>query len=50
MARLPKFPKGLKASVNKLRRKEEQKKKIAARKAEIKRLQAERERLRKKLG
>jgi hypothetical protein len=47
--KIPKFPKGLKASVNRLKRKDEQRKKVAARKAEIKRLQAERERLRKKL-
>lgn len=49
MARLPKFPKGLKASIAKLERKAQRKKDIAARKAEIKRLKAKRDALRKKV-
>jgi hypothetical protein len=49
MAKLPKFPKGLKASINKLKRKEEQKKKVLARKKEIETMKKLRDSLRKKL-
>jgi hypothetical protein len=48
MARLPKFPKGLKASIAKLERKAKRKKAIEARKREIESLKKKRESLRKK--
>lgn len=47
--RLPKFPKGLRASIAKLERKEAQKKKIADRKKEIERLKAKKAALQKKM-
>lgn len=49
MARLPKMPKGLKASIARLERKEAQKKRIADRKKEIERLKAKKIALQKKL-
>lgn len=47
--RLPKYPKGLKASIAKLERKAEQKKKVEARKREIEAMKKKRDALRKKL-
>jgi len=49
MARLPKYPKGLKASIARLERKALQKAKVAARKKEIEALRKKKEALRKKL-
>lgn len=49
MARLPKYPKGLKARISKLERKEAQAKKIADRKREIESLRKKEAALRKKL-
>jgi ribosomal protein L9 len=47
MPRLPKIPKGLKASVNREKRLLEKKKAVQARKALIAKLKAERDKLRK---
>lgn len=49
MARIPKFPKGLKASVRKLENKAKRKKAIEARKREIEALKKKRDSLRNKL-
>lgn len=45
MARLPKYPKGLKASINKLEKKKAQAAKVAARKREIEVLRKKKETL-----
>jgi flagellar motility protein MotE (MotC chaperone) len=49
MPRLPKYPKGLKASIARLERKEAQKKKVLERKKEIERLKAKKAALQKKV-
>jgi hypothetical protein len=49
MPKLPKYPKGLKASINKLERKAKQKQAIVARKREIESMKKKRDALRKKL-
>jgi len=49
MAKLPKYPKGLKASITKLEAKAKKAKAIADRKKEIARMKAKRDALRKKL-
>jgi len=50
MARLPKFPKGLKAAINRLERKKKRKAAIAQRKREIESLRKKREALRRSLS
>jgi hypothetical protein len=49
MPKLPKMPKGLKASIAKLERKADQQRKVIARKKEIEALKKKRDQLRKKL-
>jgi len=49
MAKIPKFPKGLKTSIAKLERKAKRKKDIEARKREIETLKRKRDALRKKV-